>query len=145
MEYLLELGYLGLFIAAFLAATILPLGSEVVVVGLLLNDFNPLAVVGVATLANVLGSVVNYVIGYFGSAYVMQHFLKTSAASFTKARLRFEKWGMLSLLLAWVPIIGDPLTVIAGVLRVNIWIFLGLVTLGKLGRYVVVTYVTLGW
>ncbi|WEJ62656.1 YqaA family protein [Thiomicrorhabdus lithotrophica] len=143
MEYFLELGYVGLFLSAFLAATILPLGSEVVLVGLLLNGFNPVSVVSVATVGNVLGSLVNYAIGFFGSAFVIHSVLKISDESFDKSKQRFEKWGTASLLLAWVPIIGDPLTVIAGVLRINIWLFLLLVTVGKLARYVVVSYTTL--
>ena len=139
MEYFLELGYVGLFLSAFLAATILPLGSEVVLVGLLLNGFNPVSVVSVATVGNVLGSLVNYAIGFFGSAFVIHSVLKISDESFDKSKQRFEKWGTASLLLAWVPIIGDPLTVIAGVLRINIWLFLLLVTVGKLARDVVVS------
>ena len=143
MEHFLELGYVGLFMSAFLAATILPLGSEVVVVGLLLNNFNPISVVSIATVGNVLGSLVNYAIGFFGSAFLIHRVLKISDESFDKSKQRFEKWGTASLLLAWVPIIGDPLTVIAGVLRINIWLFLFLVTAGKLARYVVVSYTTL--
>ena len=143
MEHFLELGYVGLFMSAFLAATILPLGSEVVVVGLLLNNFNPISVVSVATVGNVLGSIVNYAIGFFGSAFLIHRVLKISDESFDKSKQRFEKWGTASLLLAWVPIIGDPLTVIAGVLRINIWLFLILVTVSKLARYVVVSYTTL--
>ena len=140
MEYFLELGYLGLFISAFLAATILPLGSEVVLVGLLLNGFDPASVVSIATVGNVLGSLVNYAIGFFGSAFLINRVLKISDESFYKSKQRFEKWGTASLLLAWVPIIGDPLTVIAGVLRINIWLFLFLVTVGKLARYIVLSY-----
>ncbi|WP_321325474.1 YqaA family protein [Thiomicrorhabdus sp.] len=143
MEYFLEFGYLGLFMVAFLAATILPIGSEVVLVGLLLNGFNPVLVVTVATIGNVMGSVVNYVIGYFGSVFVIERVLKIKPQNFERSRERFEKWGKFSLLLAWVPIIGDPLTVIAGVLRINLWLFILLVTIGKLGRYIVVTYGTL--
>lgn len=143
MEYFLELGYLGLFLAAFLAATILPLGSEVVVVGLLMNHFNPASVIAIATLGNVLGSIINYIIGFVGSGFLMRRVLKISEQSFEHTRQRFQKWGVLSLLFAWVPIIGDPLTVMAGVLRVNIVLFIVLVTVGKLVRYMVLTYFTL--
>ena len=143
MEYFTELGYLGLFLSAFLAATILPLSSEVVLGALLLAELDPVTLVAVATAGNVLGSVINYGIGYVGSVYLLQKVLKISEAKFERSKQRFEKYGVASLLFAWVPIIGDPLTLIAGVLRINIWLFLLLVTLGKLGRYVVVTYVTL--
>ena len=143
MEYFTELGYLGLFVSAFLAATILPLSSEVVLGALLLAELDPVTLVAVATAGNVLGSVVNYGIGYVGSVYLLKNVLKISEAKFERSKQRFEKYGAVSLLFAWVPIIGDPLTLIAGVLRINIWLFLLLVTLGKLGRYVAVTYVTL--
>jgi len=143
MEYFAEFGYLGLFTVAFLAATILPIGSEVLLVGLLLNGYNPVLVVLVATAGNVLGSIVNYIIGYFGSAFVMQRVLKIKPASFEAAKRRYQKWGAVRLLFAWVPIIGDPLTVMAGVLKINIWLFIVLVTVGKLGRYIIVTYSTM--
>lgn len=143
MECFVELGYLGLFFSAFIAATLLPLGSEIVLAGLLLNNFNPVWVVSVATFGNVLGSVVNYAIGYFGSAFLIHRVLKISNEHFEQSKQRFKKWGAASLLLSWVPIIGDPLTVIAGVLRINIWLFLLLVTAGKLTRYIVISYTTL--
>ena len=140
MEFLTELGFIGLFISAFLAATILPLSSEVVLSALVLNDMNPILLVLVATLGNVLGSVVNYVIGYYGSDFFIHKVLKTSDEHMQKARTRFQKWGTASLLFAWVPVIGDPLTLIAGVMKVNIVWFLILVTIGKLLRYIAVVY-----
>ena len=143
MEFLTELGVFGLFVSAFLAATILPMSSEVILVALLLAEINPALLVVVATIGNVLGSVTNYAIGFWGGTFLQRKVLKVSEAEFEKSERRFRKYGTLSLLFAWVPIIGDPLTLIAGVLRVNIFLFLVLVTFGKLGRYVVVAYVTL--
>ena len=143
MDFFTELGVLGLFLSAFLAATILPLSSEVVLVFLLLAEINPVLLIVVATTGNVLGSVVNYGIGFWGSTFLRRKILKVSESQFEKSEQRFRKMGTLSLLFAWVPIIGDPLTLIAGVLRVNIVWFLLLVTLGKFGRYLVVGYFTL--
>jgi len=143
MELFTELGVFGLFVSAFLAATILPMSSEVILVALLLSEINPALLVIVATIGNVLGSVVNYAIGFWGGTFLQRKVLKVSEAEFEKSERRFRKFGTLSLLFAWVPIIGDPLTLIAGVLRVNIFLFLVLVTFGKLGRYLVVAYVTL--
>lgn len=140
MEFFNELGYAGLFISAFLAATILPLSSELVLSALLLNGFNPIFLVLLATVGNVLGSVVNYFIGRYGSDYIRHKFLKTTDEEFERSRQRYEKWGRWSLLLAWVPVIGDPLTVMAGILRVNFIWFLTLVTIGKFLRYVVISY-----
>lgn len=143
MEYFTELGYIGLFVAAFLAATILPLSSEVVLSGLLLNGFDPIILVLLATTGNVLGSVTNYGLGYWASADVNRGLLKLSKDAFVQAEQRFKKYGLLCLLFAWVPVIGDPLTVIAGVLRVRLFWFLILVTSGKLLRYIVISYITL--
>ena len=143
MEYFTELGYLGLLVSAFLAATILPLSSEIVLSGLLLNGFSPMALVAVATTGNVLGSLTNYALGYWLSLEVVKKWLKMSEKEFLRAEQRFAKYGLFSLCFAWVPIIGDPLTVIAGVLRIRLLWFLILVTAGKLMRYVVLSYLVL--
>ncbi len=140
MEFFTELGYTGLFVSAFLAATILPLSSEVVLSALLLNEFDPVLLVLIATVGNVLGSVLNYFMGMYGGDYVRHRFLKVSDEDHAAAIQRYQKWGRWSLLFAWVPIVGDPLTFVAGVIRVNFIWFLVLVTIGKLGRYVVVAY-----
>ena len=143
MEYFAELGYLGLFIAAFLAATILPLSSELVLSALLLTGASPNTLILVATVGNVFGSLVNYALGYWASLGVIKRWLNLSEQEFIFAEQRFKKYGLWSLLLAWVPIIGDPLTVVAGVLRIRLWWFLILVSTGKLLRYVVFAYVVL--
>ena len=127
MEYFAELGYIGLFAAAFLAATILPLSSEVVLSALLLNGLSPIALVAIATIGNVLGSLVNYALGYWLSLEVIKKWLKISEEEFVRAEQRFKKYGLLSLCFAWVPVIGDPLTVIAGILRIRLFWFVILV------------------
>ena len=143
MEYFTEIGYAGLFLASFLAATILPLSSEVVLSFLLLNDFNPIILVSVATFGNVLGSFVNYAIGFWGSKFLVSKVSRISEDEFIKAKQRFKKYGVFSLFFAWVPVIGDPLTVAAGVLKVNILTFFILVTSGKLIRYIIMSYAIL--
>ena len=140
MEYFAELGYIGLFIAAFLAATILPLSSELVLTALLLNGLSPEFLVIVATVGNVLGSLTNYGLGYWASKTVIQKWLRMSESEFVRAEERFKKYGIVALLFAWVPIIGDPLTVMAGILRIRLLWFLILVTLGKFTRYAVISY-----
>lgn len=140
MEYFAELGYLGLFIAAFLAATILPLSSELVLTALLLNGLSPELLVIVATVGNVLGSLTNYGLGYWASKMVIQRWLRMSESEFVRAEERFKKYGIVALLFAWVPVIGDPLTVMAGILRIRLLWFLILVTLGKFTRYAVISY-----
>lgn len=142
MEYFTEFGYVGLFLASFLAATILPLSSEVVLIFLLLNDFNPTILVCIATFGNVLGSFVNYALGFWGSLFFVRKVSRISEDGFTKAKQRFKKYGVCSLFFAWVPVIGDPLTVVAGVLKINLLAFLILVTSGKLLRYVIIAMVS---
>jgi len=143
MEYFAELGYFGLFVAAFLAATILPLSSEVVLTTLLLGGLTPVALVGIATLGNVLGSLTNYALGYWAGMEVIKKWLKMSEEEFVRAERRYVKYGLLSLCFAWVPVIGDPITVVAGILRVRLLWFVLLVTAGKLTRYIVVSYLVL--
>lgn len=143
MEYFSELGYFGLFVAAFLAATILPLSSEVVLSALLLNGLSPVALVVIATAGNVLGSLTNYALGYWASLEAIKKWLKISEEEFVRAEQRFMKYGLISLCFAWVPIVGDPLTVIAGILRIRLLWFVILVTLGKLARYIVISYLTM--
>ncbi len=143
MDYFTELGYFGLFVSAFLAATILPLSSEIVLSALLLNGLSPRALVVIATAGNVLGSLTNYALGYWVSLEVVKKWLKMSEEEFVRAEKRFVKYGLFSLCFAWVPIIGDPLTVLAGVLRIRLLWFVILVTAGKLMRYTVLSYIVL--
>ncbi|MFV1921530.1 MAG: YqaA family protein [Methylotenera sp.] len=140
MTLLFELGYAGLFIASFLAATILPLSSELVLSALLVSGLSPTTLVLVATIGNVLGSLLNYILGYWASLSIVKKWLKYSETELLRAEQRFKKYGVFSLLFAWLPIIGDPITVVAGVLRIHLAWFLILVTTGKLMRYVVISY-----
>ena len=143
MDYFTELGYIGLFIASFLAATILPLSSELVLSALLANGLPPTSLVIIATIGNVLGSLTNYALGYWASLGLVKKWLKLSEEEFVSAEQRFKKYGVLSLFFAWVPIIGDPLTVMAGILRIRLLWFVILVTAGKLTRYIMISYITL--
>ena len=143
MEHFTDFGYVGLFLASFLAATILPLSSEVVLGVLLLHDFNPTLLVGVATCGNVLGSFANYVIGFWGSAFLVNKVLRISSAESIKVQQTFKKYGVFSLFFAWVPVVGDPLTFVAGLLKTDLLIFFILVTSGKLIRYVLISFAIL--
>lgn len=143
METLAEFGYGGLFVAAFLAATILPLSSEIVLAALLLSGLSPTTLIGVATAGNVLGSLTNYALGYWASLGAVKRWLRLSEEEFLAAKQRFTRYGVFSLLFAWVPVIGDPLTVVAGLLRIRLHWFVLLVGSGKLLRYCVVSYMVL--
>jgi membrane protein YqaA with SNARE-associated domain len=143
MEFFAELGYFGLFVSAFLAATILPLSSEVVLSALLLSGLSPVTLVAIATAGNLLGSLTNYGLGYWASIEGIKKWLKLSEKEYVRAEQRFKKFGLLSLCFAWVPLIGDPLTVVAGILRIRLPLFILLVGAGKLLRYLVIYYLML--
>lgn len=143
MEILAEHGYLGLFLASFLAATILPFSSEVVLGVLLSHNFSPYGTIFSATTGNVLGSVLNYGLGVWGSRILLDKLLGLSETEIKKAENRFKQFGVFSLLFAWVPIIGDPLTVVAGMLKLNFSLFVLLVGIGKFLRYVFVAWAIL--
>lgn len=136
--------YFGLFAAAFLAATLLPAQSEALVVGLLLSDYAPWLVVFVASVGNVLGSVVNWLLGRVIERFRGRPWFPASPSALARAERWYHRFGKWSLLLAWMPIIGDPLTLVAGVLREPFPVFLLLVTIGKMGRYLVLAVATLG-
>ncbi|MBX9467324.1 MAG: DedA family protein [Rhizobium sp.] len=137
--------YLGLFLAAFLAATIVPAQSEAVLVGLILAGDQPVLLLFlVATTGNVLGSVVNWLLGRFIEHFRHRPWFPVSQDKLARAEAWYRRFGIWSLLLSWVPIIGDPLTVVAGILRTPFLTFLLLVTIAKAGRYAVLAALTLG-
>lgn len=137
--------FAGLFASAFGAATLLPLQSEAVLVGLLLRSEYPVvALLLVATLGNVLGSLVNWWLGTRLERWRDRRWFPVRPERLAKAQAGYHRYGHWSLLLSWVPIIGDPLTIVAGVMKEPFWRFLALVTLAKGGRYLVLTGVTLG-
>nr|WP_210314901.1 YqaA family protein [Rhizobium sp. AQ_MP] len=131
--------------AAFLAATIVPAQSEAVLVGLILAQDQPvMLLLLVATAGNVLGSVVNWLLGRFIEHFRDRPWFPVPPAKLARAEAWYRRFGIWSLLLSWVPIIGDPLTVIAGVLRTPFLTFLLLVTVAKAGRYLALAAITLG-
>jgi membrane protein YqaA with SNARE-associated domain len=138
--------YIGLFLAAFGAATLLPMQSEAVLVGMLLSDrYVVSTLLAVATFGNVLGSALNWALGRSVERFRHKRWFPVSENKLEKAQQSYLRFGRWSLLLSWVPIIGDPLTVVAGVMREPLWSFLLIVALAKGTRYLVLTAVTLGW
>ncbi|MBI6601051.1 YqaA family protein [Pseudomonas sp. S4_EA_1b] len=138
--------YAGLFLAAFGAATLLPMQSEAVLVGMLLSGrYIVSTLLAVATFGNVLGSALNWVLGRSVERLRHKRWFPVSESKLEKAQQSYLRYGRWSLLLSWVPIIGDPLTVVAGVMREPFWSFLLIVILAKGVRYLVLTAVTLGW
>ena len=142
--FLLNNGLPALFFLSFLAATVLPLGSEWLLIALILNRFDPGSIVTVATAGNFLGACTTYGIGFFGSSFVLQNFLRIDTVQTDRAVALFSRYGSWTLLLSWLPIIGDPLCLVAGSLRFNFFLFSFLVFIGKLGRYAFIAAVTSG-
>ncbi|WP_371819203.1 YqaA family protein [Roseococcus sp. SDR] len=139
------IAYLTLAASAFVAATVFPLQSEAVLIGLMLAGEQPVwALVLVASVANTAGSVVNWWLGGVIHRYRDRRWFPASPEQLSRAEGWYRRWGHWSLMLSWAPIIGDPLTVIAGVLREPLWRFLILVALAKTGRYVTLALITLG-
>ena len=119
----------GLFAVAFLAATIFPAQSEIVLAGMVLAEHYPAWVlVTVASLGNVLGSVVNWFLGRFVARFEGKRWFPVSREQVAKAEGWYRRWGKWSLLLSWAPFVGAPLTGVAGVLREPLPVFVASVT-----------------
>ena len=131
--------YFSLLLISFLAATVLPLSSELVLVSQLkTNEHNSFMLIATASLGNISGSIFNWLLGFYLFKYIKKKWFPFKENQINIAARRFRKFGVWSLLFAWVPIIGDPLTFIAGILKVNFFLFLALVALGKISRYFLV-------
>ncbi len=135
-----------LLLSAFLSATLLPGSSEAVLVGFLATYQGfPALLIVFATVGNVAGAVVNWGLGRFFEHYKDRSWFPIKAAALAGAQGWFARWGLWSLLLSWVPVLGDPLTLVAGVLRVPFGRFLVLVTIGKVLRYGLVVLAWQQW
>jgi len=133
--------YLSLFAISFLAATILPFSSELTLVGLIAtSNYDNLLLLMVASFGNVLGSVVNWSLGFYSRNLTTKKWFPFKERQIERSSAWFRKFGKWSLLFVWIPIIGDPLTLVAGLLRVKFLDFVILVAIGKVSRYLVVFY-----
>ncbi len=143
LELINQYGLLSLFLLSFCASTLLPLGSEWLLVALLLQGNNPVTTVIVATLGNSLGSGSNYLIGYYGGEWLAEKILRINKQKQQQAKRWFNHYGSWSLLLAWLPVIGDPLCLVSGMLKTPLLHFSLLVTTGKGVRYLSLALLTL--
>ena len=128
-----------------MVATIVPFSSEAYLVSLIiLNKYNVILLLLSASLGNVLGSVFNWICGYYAKYFIQKKWFPINQKQIDKASFYFSKYGKWSLLLGWIPFIGDPITFVAGTLRFSFLPFLLLVSIGKIGRYIVVYFLTIG-
>ncbi|NRA13364.1 MAG: DedA family protein [Crocinitomicaceae bacterium] len=140
MEFI-EFGYIGLFLATFFAATIVPFPSEVTVIGAYSAGMSVAPVLIIATLGNLLGGLTNYFIGYYShSDYIIKRF-KLNEKRIDKWEIRFGKWGAYLGLISWVPIVGDPMVAVLGFFRVKFISLAIMMLIGKFARYLVLTWI----
>lgn len=136
----------GLFITAFLAATILPMQSEALLATLLLKtDVAPWVLVAAGAFGNTLGACVNWFLGRYIETFKTRKWFPVSAKALETAQRHYMKYGRWSLLLSWVPLIGDPITVMAGVLKEKLYVFVMIVGVAKTARYIALAYAILAY
>jgi membrane protein YqaA with SNARE-associated domain len=137
--------YAGLFAISLIAATILPAQSEAGLVALILSgQYSTLLLVVVASLGNILGSLVNWLLGIGIERFRDRRWFPVGEVALDRAQRWYRRYGKWSLLASWLPIVGDPITVVAGVMREPLPVFLLLVTIAKTARYAVLAVITLG-
>lgn len=137
--------YITLFCSGLLAATLFPASSEVLLLGLLQQGYNPLWLFIAATAGNTLGSCVNWYLGLKLLQFQHKRWFPFSPQALQRAQLQFQRFGSWSLLFAWLPLVGDPLTLVAGMLKIRFRLFLLLVLLGKAGRYALLIWFGIVW
>ena len=140
MEFLLSYGYMGMLVAAFLAASILPFSSEAVMVGLQAAGLDPIFLIVYGTIGNVLVSMFNYTIGRLGKMEWIEKYLHVKKEDLDKAHRFMAGRGAWMGLLSVIPVVGDVITVALGLMRANVVIVVISVTISKLLRYVLLVY-----
>ena len=142
-EFFTSHGMGALFLLSFLASTILPLGSEWLLIALLLKGHDPILSTATATAGNTLGACTTYWIGLWGAPLLINKVLRIGTEQQVKAERLYNRYGSWSLLFSWMPVIGDPLCLVGGALKIRFARFALLVFSGKLARYVLVAVITL--
>ena len=136
--------YSTLFISSFLSATILPGHSEITLTTLIfLEKYSQFLLIFFASLGNILGSIVNWYLGIYITQFEDKNWFPFKKKQLDKASSWYLKYGKWSLFLSWVPIIGDPITIVAGIFRIHLIIFLTIVSISKVLRYIFVGYIAL--
>ncbi len=144
MTFLLtHYGYSSLFILSFMASTVVPIGSEWLLISMAMKGFDPVLIVSTATAGNTLGACTTYGVGIYGSTWMIQKLFRMDERAQKRAEKFYARYGIWSLLFSWLPIIGDPICFAGGLLRVHFGLFVLLVLAGKLFRYALLTILVL--
>ena len=140
IDFANEWGYLGLFLVSFLAATVVPLSPEALVLLLESQGYDAPLLIATATLGGYLGSLTYYYMAIGGRNLALHRFVSISSGKLAKAEARFEKWGSIILFFSWVPIVGEPLIIVSGLLNVRLSVFTVWVIIGRIVRFAILLY-----
>lgn len=143
IPWLQQPGYPALFLLSFLASTLLPLGSEWLLVLMLLKGHDPVGSVMAATSGNTLGACTTWLVGRHGSGWLLARLFRISEQQRQRAEAWYQRYGSLSLLFSWLPVVGDPLCLVGGLFKIRLIPFVLLAGSGKLARYAAVAWLTL--
>ena len=143
LSWLQQPGYPALFALSFLASTLVPLGSEWLLVLMLVRGYDPAVCVVTATTGNSLGACTTWLVGRYGGDWLLARLFRISEQQRQRAEAWYRRYGILSLLFSWLPVVGDPLCLVGGLLKISFTTFLLLVAAGKLARYAAVAWLTL--
>ncbi len=142
-DWINQPGYVTLFLLSFLASTLLPIGSEWLLILMLTKGYPSGATVVTATAGNSLGAFTTYLVGIYGGRWLIERVMRVSPEQQERAHEYYRRYGAVSLFFSWLPLVGDPLCLVGGMMRINFWLFTMLVVSGKLVRYVVTAWLTL--
>ena len=142
MESFAEWGYLGLFLASFLAATIIPLGSEIVLSILIANNYDITLSLFIASVGNWLGGLSSYGIGRLGNWTIIERYFGVTKKKIKSLKIKIDNWGSILAFFCWLPIFGDPIAIGLGFFRTNLLMVSFWMFLGKLIRYIIWAVIT---
>jgi membrane protein YqaA with SNARE-associated domain len=142
-SWLQQPGYPALFTLSFLASTLVPLGSEWLLALMLVKGYDPATSILTATVGNSLGACTTWLIGRYGGDWLLARLFRISPQQQQRAEAWYQRYGSISLLFSWLPVVGDPLCLVGGLLKIRFTLFLLLVGIGKLARYAAVAWLTM--
>ena len=136
----IEYGYWGLFLAAFLAATILPMSSDAVLAGMMFGSFDPVQLVIYASIGNWLGGMSSYLLGRLGKWELLQKYFRVKQREVIRWKLLSKKYGAYFALLTWLPIVGDIMAIGLGFARTPVVLTSIYMLIGKTVRYIAIVW-----